>query len=160
MTWRSWPSPGSQWLRTRRGPPTVARRSQSGCRSSASTDSPGPVCGAGPIRPLTDAAGSSEESGTMKITAVEVIGVQVPMEFAYGDATQIPSAIATIRTDEGLEGLGHVTTLYGRQFKSLIAAVEELAEQLVGEDPRNPERIHRKILADGLGVGGTGNLAA
>jgi L-alanine-DL-glutamate epimerase-like enolase superfamily enzyme len=96
----------------------------------------------------------------MKITSVEVIPVQVPMAFAYGEATTVPSAIARIRTDEGIEGLGHVTPLYGRQFRSLVSAIEELAEQLVGEDPRAPERIHRKILADGIGLGGTGNLAA
>src|SRR3954447_7980396 len=96
----------------------------------------------------------------MKITSVEIIPVQAPMEFAYGDATEIPSAIATLKTDDGLEGVGHVTPLYGRQFKSLVVAVEELGGQLIGEDPRRPERIHRKILADGLGTGGTGNNAA
>jgi L-alanine-DL-glutamate epimerase-like enolase superfamily enzyme len=96
----------------------------------------------------------------MKITSVEIIPVQAPMEFAYGDATEIPSAIASLKTDEGLEGIGHVTPLYGRQFKSLVVAAEELGEQLVGEDPRRPERIHRKILADGLGTGGNGNNAA
>jgi L-talarate/galactarate dehydratase len=96
----------------------------------------------------------------MKITSVEIIPIQAPMEFAYGDATEIPSVIARVQTDEGLEGIGHVTLLYGRQFKSIVVGAEELGEQLVGEDPSRPERIHRKILADGLGTGGAGNYAA
>src|SRR3954471_13063245 len=96
----------------------------------------------------------------MRITSVEIIPVMAPMQFAYGEATEIPSAIARLHTDDGLEGLGHVSPLYGRQFRSLVVAAEELAEQLIGEDPRRPERLHRRLLTDGLGTGGTGNLAA
>src|SRR4051794_38096134 len=95
----------------------------------------------------------------MKITAVEITPVQIPMKHAYGEATSIPAAVASIQTDEGVSGVGHVITLYGRQFDLLIAAARELAAQIIGDDPRYPERIHKKILPGGPGSGGIVNNA-
>ncbi len=96
----------------------------------------------------------------MKITSTEIIAVRVPMESSYGEITAVPAVVARIRTDEGVEGLGHAFSLTGRQVRSLVAATEELAAALPGEDPRRPERIHRKLLPDGLGSGGVTNVAA
>src|SRR5437773_1909860 len=96
----------------------------------------------------------------MKITAVETIPVRVPMDFTYGEIQAIPGVVVRVSTDEGLEGIGHALTLAPRQKSSLAAAVDELAGLLIGEDPRRPERVQRKILADGLGTGGVGNIAA
>ncbi len=96
----------------------------------------------------------------MKITSTEIIAVQVPMENPYGEIAGVPAVVARMGTDEGLEGLGHAFSLTGRQVRSLVAATEELAETLLGQDPRRPERIHRKLLPDGLGTGGVTNVAA
>ena len=96
----------------------------------------------------------------MKITSAEIIPVLVPMEFSYGELEAVPAVVARLQTDQGLEGIGHVITLAPRSFRSLVVAAEELAEVLAGEDPRQPERVHRKMLADGLGQGGVGNVAA
>ncbi len=65
----------------------------------------------------------------MKITSVEVQAYRVPIPF---------SAL-------------HV--------RSLLVAIEELRELLIGEDPRQPERVHRKLMPGGAGYGGTDNIA-
>src|ERR1051326_2926216 len=92
-----------------------------------------------------------EGEASMKITAVEITPVEIPMKHAYGEAASVPAAVASIQTDEGINGVGHVITLYGRQFELLVAAARELAAQIIGDDPRYPERIHKKILPGGPG---------
>lgn len=96
----------------------------------------------------------------MKITSVEIIPVRVEMGFSYGELGWVPAVVARVQTDQGIEGLGHAFTLSGRGTRSLVAATEELAELLVGEDPQRPGRVHRKMLPDGQGFGGVGNIAA
>ncbi len=96
----------------------------------------------------------------MRITTVEISGYQVPMDSSYGEITTVPAVVARLATDEGLEGLGHAFSLTGRQVPSLVAATKEMAEALPGEDPRRPERVHRKLMSDGLGTGGVTNVAA
>jgi len=96
----------------------------------------------------------------MKITSVDIVPVRVPLEFSYGEITSVGAIVARISTDDGVDGLGHVVTLSDRNFRSLAVAAEELAELLVGEDPRRPEHIHRRMLPDGVGAGGVGNVAA
>jgi L-talarate/galactarate dehydratase len=81
----------------------------------------------------------------MKVSAVEVLPVDVPIDFPYGQATSVPAAVVRVRTDDGWDGLGHAMPLYGRNFRSLVVAVEELGELILGEDPRQPERIHHNI---------------
>jgi L-alanine-DL-glutamate epimerase-like enolase superfamily enzyme len=94
----------------------------------------------------------------MKVTAVEVLPVDVPIDFHYGQVQSLSTAVVRVRTDEGLEGLGHAMPLYGRNFRSLVVTIEELAELLVGEDPRQPERIHHKVAPNP--AGGVGTIAA
>ncbi len=96
----------------------------------------------------------------MKIAQVDVLQVRVPLDNPYGAAREVPAAVACLKTDEGLDGVGHVMPLYGRQFRSLVAAVQELAEVIIGADPRRPELVHRKMIPDGTGTGGVGNMAA
>jgi L-alanine-DL-glutamate epimerase-like enolase superfamily enzyme len=72
----------------------------------------------------------------------------------------VSAVVVRLQTDEGIEGLGHAITLGDRHFRSLAVAVEELAELLIGEDPRQPERIHRAMLPDGGSTGGIANAAA
>ena len=81
----------------------------------------------------------------MKIQAAEVLPVEVPIDNAYGEVTSVSFAVARLRTDDGLEGLGHAMPLYPRHFRSLLVAMQEMAEMLVGEDPRQPEQLHRKL---------------
>lgn len=95
----------------------------------------------------------------MRVTAVETIPVRVPMEVRYGEIEAVTGVVVRARTDQGIEGVGHAITLSDRSFRSLVVTVQELGELLVGEDPRQPERIHRKIVPDG-GAGGIGNVAA
>ncbi|MFI5267031.1 MAG: mandelate racemase/muconate lactonizing enzyme family protein [Chloroflexota bacterium] len=96
----------------------------------------------------------------MKVTTVEVLPVDVPVDFPYGQARSVPAAVARVRTDDGLEGFGHAMPLYGKNFRSLVVAVEELAELVVGEDPRQPERINHKIAPNPAGGIGTMATAA
>jgi len=96
----------------------------------------------------------------MKITSIEIIPVGVEMGFSYGELASVPAVVARVETDEGIDGLGHAFTLSGRGTKSLVAATRELAEIIVGEDPRRTERVHRRLLPDGQGFGGVGNVAA
>jgi len=95
----------------------------------------------------------------MKITSIEIIPVSIPMTFSYGEQETVFGIVATVATDQGIEGLGHAITLTGRHFKALVVAAEELAELLIGEDPRQPERLHRKLLPDGGVTGGLANVA-
>jgi L-alanine-DL-glutamate epimerase-like enolase superfamily enzyme len=96
----------------------------------------------------------------MKITSVDVFAVQVPMEHGYGEIAAVPAVVAQVATDEALQGLGHAFSLTGRQVPSLVAATKELAELLIGQDPRGPEHIHRRLVPDGVGSGGVANVAA
>src|SRR5438132_5168851 len=94
----------------------------------------------------------------MRITAVETIPVRVPLEFRYGEIEAVTGVVVNVRTDQGVDGLGHAITLSDRNFRSLPVLTEELGELLIGEDPRQPERLHRKIVPDN--AGGLGNVAA
>jgi L-alanine-DL-glutamate epimerase-like enolase superfamily enzyme len=94
----------------------------------------------------------------MKISSVEVLPVDVPIDFPYGEVRSVAVAVARLRTDDGLEGIGHAMPLYGRNFRSMVAAIQELGQLLIGEDACQPERTHKKI-APSL-PGGTETTAA
>src|SRR5262245_14188756 len=72
-----------------------------------------------------------------------------------------PIVILRLRTDNGIEGIG-VTLYGGRMTRSLLAAIEDLAAYIVGEDPMRIERIVAKLRAgtgDACGPGGVFTLA-
>src|SRR5919202_4592835 len=92
----------------------------------------------------------------MKITAVEVEAYRIPIEWR---ADPVVAAVARVRTDEGLEGLGPAIPFSALHVRSLVVAIQELGELLVGEDPRQPERVHRKLMPGGSGYGGIDNVA-
>jgi L-alanine-DL-glutamate epimerase-like enolase superfamily enzyme len=95
----------------------------------------------------------------LRITSFSVTPVRVPSPFRYGEIDSVTGVVVGLDTDQqGLQGLGHALTLSDRHFRSLVAATEELGDLLIGEDPRQPERIHRKIVPDN--AGGIGNVAA
>ncbi len=92
----------------------------------------------------------------MKITAVEAQAYRIPIAWR---AEPVVAAVARVRTDEGLEGLGPAIPFSALHVRSLVVAIRELGELLAGEDPRLPERVHRKLMPGGAGYGGTDNLA-
>ncbi len=97
----------------------------------------------------------------MKITAVEVLPVEVPIDHPYGAVQTVNAAVAQITTDDGLTGLGHAMPLYSRgTFRSLVAAMEDLGELLLGQDPRQPEALQAKVAPNPPGGVGTMATAA
>ena len=102
--------------------------------------------------------GESEGQGHVRIAVVDTVPVRIPLESRYGEIDSVLGVVVSLKTDDGLEGLGHAITLSGRHFRALVAAVDELGDLLVGEDPRQPERLHRKMLPDA--AGGIANIAA
>ena len=62
----------------------------------------------------------------MKITAVEVLPVRIPIEGQHAES--VSAAVARVRTDDGLEGLGHAIPFSALHFRSLVVAIEELGE--------------------------------
>jgi len=93
----------------------------------------------------------------VKIATVEVLPVRIPIEGQHAES--VSAAVARVRTDDGLEGLGHVIPFSALHFRSLVVAIEELGELLVGEDPQRPEHLHRKLVPSGTGFGGVDNVA-
>jgi len=98
----------------------------------------------------------------MKIVSVDVLPVSVPRNSVAGISFP-PTGVAVVRmrTDTGLEGIGHTLSLTPALFRTLITAVEELGELLVGEDPREPEKLSRKLMfpANWIGPGGVIDIA-
>jgi L-talarate/galactarate dehydratase len=96
----------------------------------------------------------------LNVSAVDVRTYRFPMDSPYGGADAVSAAVVLVHTNDGLEGLGHIIPLYDRQFRSLTAAIEELCQQLIGQDPTRPEAAWRKLVSGGWGPGGVGNMAA
>ena len=85
----------------------------------------------------------------MKITQFEALFLKIPEDDPLANMPEEagrtrPVVALRLRTDGGLEGLG-VTLYGGRMTRSLHAAVEELAELTVGEDPLRIEHIVAKL---------------
>jgi L-alanine-DL-glutamate epimerase-like enolase superfamily enzyme len=94
----------------------------------------------------------------MKVTGYETYFVRVPYEEARAPAPQI---ILRLMTDEGLEGVAYVTPLVPWSIKPIRAAVEAMAERVVGLDPMAVESINSTLVSrlsrpqhDGLGRSG------
>jgi L-alanine-DL-glutamate epimerase-like enolase superfamily enzyme len=92
----------------------------------------------------------------MKIQSVQVQAYRIPIAWR---AEPVVAAVVWLRTDEGLEGLGQAIPFNAQHIRSLVVAIEELGALLVGEDPRQPERVHRKLMPGGSGYGGIDNVA-
>ena len=95
----------------------------------------------------------------MEITAVESFAVSIPLDEPVAFATRVVEerdhAIVYVRTDEGHEGVGY-TLGYGGAGLVADAAGEVLAPMLVGEDPRDTERLWREMFDGTVQIGRKG----
>lgn len=96
----------------------------------------------------------------MKITAYETYLARVPYEEGRLPAPQI---ILRLLTDEGLDGIAYVTPLVRWAIAPIHAAVQALAERVIGCDPMAVESINTDLLTrltrpqfDGLCRSGAG----
>ena len=95
----------------------------------------------------------------MEITDVESIVVEIPLDepvsFSNRTLSYRDHAITYIRTSDGLEGIGYTL---GYEGAHLVAdAVESLLEPLlVGEDPRETERLWHELYDGTIQIGRTG----
>ena len=91
----------------------------------------------------------------MKITRISVFQVDLPLhegsyKWSGGKSVEVfDSTVVRIETDEGLQGYGEVCPLgpfylpsYARGVR---AGLEELAPQILGEDPTQVERLNRTM---------------
>jgi L-alanine-DL-glutamate epimerase-like enolase superfamily enzyme len=81
----------------------------------------------------------------VKITGVEAVPVSVPtasFTAAPGTFTSLDYAIVVVSTDEGIEGVGEISTLWDGKGRVQCAFVDALfRDLLLGEDPCAIERI-------------------
>ncbi|MFB6154897.1 MAG: mandelate racemase/muconate lactonizing enzyme family protein [Haloferacaceae archaeon] len=97
----------------------------------------------------------------MEITEVESFAVSIPLEEPVAFATRVVEerdhAVTYVRTDEGVEGVGYTLGYGGAQL--VADAVEDvLAPMLVGEDPRDTERLWREMFDGTVQIGRKGVL--
>ncbi|WP_152042297.1 mandelate racemase/muconate lactonizing enzyme family protein [Salinigranum salinum] len=95
----------------------------------------------------------------MEITEIESVAVSIPLAEPVAFATRIVEerdhAIVYVRTDEGDEGLGY-TLGYGGAGLIADAVTELLEPMLVGEDPRDTERLWREMFDSTVQIGRKG----
>jgi L-alanine-DL-glutamate epimerase-like enolase superfamily enzyme len=86
----------------------------------------------------------------MKITSIRATWLRVPIPAAkasvsdFGRNDSFNTTLVRVDTDEGLTGWGEAKATVGSLGgqKALVAAIEqELAPQLIGQDPRDPARL-------------------
>ena len=97
----------------------------------------------------------------LKITRVDVISTVVPQNFGRYQG-RLPVVVARIRTDAGVDGIGHTFSLNSEFQRSLSAMVRDLGDMIVGEDPRQIEQVFSRMIypANFVGPGGLLNIAA
>ncbi len=98
----------------------------------------------------------------MKIASIEAIGLKAPTSSPRGYAQRTGSGrvgyLVKITTDDGIVGWGE-TTLEGKP-RSTMAAVEELADYLIGKDPLRIEHHWQHIYRSAFFRGGPVLLTA
>lgn len=102
----------------------------------------------------------------MKITSIEVGTYMMPRHVPRGYEGRrwevLPTVVAHLRTDTGIEGIGHTITLNHEFTRSLATMVGEIGELMIGQDPRRTEQALSKVIypANWVGPGGLLNIAA
>jgi L-alanine-DL-glutamate epimerase and related enzymes of enolase superfamily len=95
----------------------------------------------------------------MKVTDVEVYPISIPLDSPVSFATKTieerDHAIVYVRTDEGHEGLGY-SLGYGGASLVAEAVSDLLAPIILGEDPRDTERLWRKMFDGTVQIGRKG----
>ncbi|WP_129113528.1 mandelate racemase/muconate lactonizing enzyme family protein [Halegenticoccus tardaugens] len=95
----------------------------------------------------------------MEITEVESFAVSIPLEQPVAFATRVVEerdhAITYIRTDDGTEGLGY-SLGYGGAGLIADAVEDVLSPMILGEDPRDTERLWREMFDGTVQVGRKG----
>lgn len=90
----------------------------------------------------------------MKITAVDVMRVPSGNTgITRGDWSPV---LARIRTDEGIYGWGEAGLAFGKGWRAGFGMILDFAEEIIGEDPMNIERIWERLFRRtfwGLGGG-------
>jgi D-arabinonate dehydratase len=95
----------------------------------------------------------------MEITEVDSFAVSIPLKEPVAFATKVVEerdhAIVYVRTDDGTEGLGYSLGYGGAEV--IAAAVEKvLAPLIVGEDPRDTEKLWRRMFDESVQIGRKG----
>ncbi len=99
----------------------------------------------------------------MRIHSVETRLVQLPGEESLAGGP-MPSGLtrdfvtATVRTDEGIEGIGFGFLFGNRLTTALKSALDELCGLVLGDDPLQHAAVHRK-LSQAISAGGPEGLA-
>lgn len=89
---------------------------------------------------------------TLRISKIEIIPIQIklnePFVISKGPLTHARNTIVKIITQDGIFGTGECCpyrTIHGETQKGSVAAGEDLAELLIGEDAREIHRLVAKI---------------
>jgi D-arabinonate dehydratase len=97
----------------------------------------------------------------MEITEVEAFPISIPLEEPVAFATRVVEerdhAIVRVHTDEGVSGVGY-SLGYGGAGLVADAAADVLADVVVGEDPRDTERLWREMFDGTVQIGRKGVL--
>lgn len=101
------------------------------------------------------------EPGGMEVESVESFPISIPLEAPVSFATRTVEArdhaITVVRTTDGLEGVGY-TLGYGGSALVADAVTDLLAPVVVGEDPRDTERLWRELFDGTVQIGRKGVL--
>ncbi len=105
---------------------------------------------------------------TASIAKVEVTPLMLPrvippgLEDKVGDNWKLPVIVVRLLTESGLEGLGYTLALAPNYVRSLMTIVEEIGEQLIGQDALRVEQGLARVInpENGIGPGGLLNLGA
>ena len=93
----------------------------------------------------------------MKVTSYVIDCVRVPTEEAITGS----HLVLRLRTDDGLEGLGYVSRLRDDALTTCAALVQRYVDDaIVGEDPRDTERLFARLWRRGGGLPGYVERAA
>jgi L-alanine-DL-glutamate epimerase-like enolase superfamily enzyme len=97
----------------------------------------------------------------MRIEAVEILPVVVP-DALPGWLDEAYLVVAVVRVEGGLEGVGVAGSSRPLFFRTLVAGVQELADQVIGLPINEPERLHARLVPPNsfFGPGGVLPMAA